>query len=135
MREEYATIEPILTRLAAQESARLDAVGMLSSDGELYLVYVPQLGFLLKLPMPPLDEEQWAEANAAYEQRAGLAVSLPPNTAPHHLLQDAHQLPSHKQGGSITHKKHARDKSHTKRVISSPFLGGATCSPGNSTGP
>jgi DNA mismatch repair protein MSH5 len=72
MREEYNAIEPVLTRLALNEKERLATLGLLSPSGGLYLVYVPQLGFLLRLPLPQMHEEQCARLDESYEA-AGLA--------------------------------------------------------------
>lgn len=49
MREEYDRIESTLTVLAAEERNRLDRKALLPSGSSLFLIYVPQLGFLLKL--------------------------------------------------------------------------------------
>jgi hypothetical protein len=64
LREEYAEITPVLDAVAAEERGRLARIGRLPPSGELYLVYVAQLGFLLRLPLPAMD--------AAEAERAGL---------------------------------------------------------------
>ena len=48
---------------------------MLPPTGELYIVYVPQLGFLDKLLMPPIDESDLERVGAAYTQ-VGLAFQF-----------------------------------------------------------
>lgn len=61
----YATIEPVLTELAGRERERLNLLGMLP-DGAPFIVYVPQLGFLIKVPLAGMAPEQAAEVAAAY---------------------------------------------------------------------
>ena len=68
LREEYASIEPILDAIAGEEQERLARMGIVPSSDELFVVYVPQLGFLLKLPLPG---ELGEHAEKEYEQ-AGL---------------------------------------------------------------
>ena len=87
MRDEYHAIEPLLTELAAGERDRLDTLRMLPPGGSLYLVYVPQLGFLEKLPVGgpgsggseddgSFCDEERAAAQAAYAERAGLTYQF-----------------------------------------------------------
>ena len=65
LRKEYSSLEPVLNAVAEEEQGRLGALGRLPPSGEIFIVYVAQLGFLLKLPLGEMlrpDEEPPAEA-------------------------------------------------------------------------
>ena len=79
--------EPVLTRLAADERDRLDSLDLLPPGGALYIVYVPQLGFQLRLPMGgpggggsgeggTFTEEERYGTQVAYDERAGLTFQF-----------------------------------------------------------
>ena len=73
LREEYAEITPVLDAVAAEERGRLARIGRLPPSGELYLVYVAQLGFLLRLPLPAMDAAEAEAIDRDYREHAGLS--------------------------------------------------------------
>ena len=57
LRGEYEDIEDTLTSLAMEEKDRLQRLIALPRESDLQLVYVPQLGFLLKLQIPNVGSD------------------------------------------------------------------------------
>ena len=65
LRADYQQMENVLTDAAQYEQGRLRTVGLMAGapepGEELFVIYVPQLGFMLKMPMPrvlPAEQDQ-----------------------------------------------------------------------------
>ena len=65
LRADYQQMENVLTDAAQYEQGRLRTVGLMAGVAEpgeeLFVIYVPQLGFMLKMPMPrvlPAEQDQ-----------------------------------------------------------------------------
>ena len=74
LRREYDAMEEVLTATAQHEQARLQRLGLGDAD-ELLVLYLPQLGFMLRLPMPRVLPAQ-REALDAYFAQAELELQF-----------------------------------------------------------